>query len=199
MRLRPGPSRLRRGGGSVTGRAAIAAGPASPTPSCARKIARHPDPLPDSGPPGHGFPVILRPARAMCRRPIHQLCRGLVADRAVWANFVAVSAPGLAFSDRVVGVYGPVRVQALGLELAVQAFDEGIVRGLSRSAGAEGNAVRTGPEIGLLEGEPTALIDADRLATAMPSASLPGRADHLRYRCGPAESRQRWRINGSWP
>jgi len=43
------------------------------------------------------------------------------------AHLVVVSTPSLAFSARLVEAEEPVRVEALGAELAVQAFDESIV------------------------------------------------------------------------
>ncbi len=83
------------------------------------------DLLPDVGPPGQSFPAVLRSARAICRQPFHELFRGYIADRTVWANFVVVSTPSLAFSGHVVEAHEPVRVQAFHAELPVQALDEG--------------------------------------------------------------------------
>lgn len=46
----------------------------------------------------------------------------------MWPHLVIVSTPNLAFSDRV-EAHEPVLVRALRPELAVEAFDERIVRG----------------------------------------------------------------------
>jgi hypothetical protein len=45
----------------------------------------------------------------------------------MWAQFVIVSTPSLAFSSRFVEAYEPVGIQAFDPELAVQGFDIGIV------------------------------------------------------------------------
>tara|TARA_R110000868_G_scaffold78174_1_gene223260 strand:- start:38 stop:217 length:180 start_codon:yes stop_codon:yes gene_type:complete len=50
------------------------------------------------------------------------------------ANFIVVSTPFLHLGPGVVKVHEPVRVQALGPELAVEGLDEGIVSGLAGSA-----------------------------------------------------------------
>jgi hypothetical protein len=55
---------------------------------------------------------------------------------------IQVSTPSLAFLPRLVEAEEPARVQALGAELAVQAFDEGVIRhdcgGALRSHGSAG-------------------------------------------------------------
>ena len=66
-----------------------------------------------------------------------KLHRRLVADRAVWTHLVVVSMPSLAFCPRLVEAQEPVRVQAFGPELAVERFDEGIVRRLAWPAEVE--------------------------------------------------------------
>gem|GEM_PF-1772378 len=53
-------------------------------------------------------------------------------DRAVWSDLIIVVVPSLHFYPRFVKVHEPMRVQAFGTELAVEAFDKAVV---SRFAG----------------------------------------------------------------
>jgi len=59
-------------------------------------------------------------------------CRHLVADRAMRTYLVIVSTPSLAFPARFVEAEKLVSVQAFGSELAVQAFNKGVVSRLAR-------------------------------------------------------------------
>jgi hypothetical protein len=80
--------------------------------------------------------------------------RHLVADRALRSDLVVVSLrQASAFSPRLVEAEEPVGVQALGSELAIQAFDEGIVDRLARPAKVERDAAHEGPQIELLADE----------------------------------------------
>ena len=106
-------------------------------------------------------------------------CRYLVADRAVRSDLVVVSTPSLAFLARLVEAEEPAGVQALGAELAVQAFDEGIVGRLARSAEVEGNAAHEGPQIKLLANEFRPVIEPDRLWAAKRSANPFERVDDI--------------------
>ena len=65
----------------------------------------------------------------------------------VRAHLVVVSTPSLAFSSRLVEAEEPVGVQALRTELAVQAFDEGVVGRLAGPAEVERDTAHKGPEI----------------------------------------------------
>ena len=58
---------------------------------------------------------------------VDQRYRRSIADGAVWAYFIAVLEPIFHFSTRVVKAHEPVRVQTFGSELALEAFNEGIV------------------------------------------------------------------------
>ena len=78
----------------------------------------------------------------MCRRPIYQQYRRLVADGAMWPNLAIVSVPSLAFSHGVVEAHEPVLVQALRPELAVEQFDEHVVGRLARPAEVERHVAR---------------------------------------------------------
>ena len=60
-----------------------------------------------------------------------------VVDRAVRSNFVVVSTPSLAFSLRFVEAQEPVGVQTFNPELAVEAFDVGIVGRFARPTEVE--------------------------------------------------------------
>ena len=64
----------------------------------------------------------------MCRQPIHELFRWYAADRAVWANFVVVSAPMLQLFKGVGKRQEPMGVHAFRSKLAVERFEEAIVR-----------------------------------------------------------------------
>lgn len=63
-----------------------------------------------------------------------------MAYRAMWAHLVVVSAPILQLFGRIRKRQEPVRVQAFCPEAAVEGFDEGIVRWLSRSREVERDA-----------------------------------------------------------
>ena len=60
---------------------------------------------------------------------------------------MVVSAPRLAFPGRVVEAHEPVGVQAFRLELAVQAFDDGVIGWLAGPGEVECNVPLIGPEI----------------------------------------------------
>jgi hypothetical protein len=59
--------------------------------------------------------------------------RRFIANRTVRTNLVIVSTPSLAFLACLFEALEPVRVQALGSELTVEAFDERIVGRFARS------------------------------------------------------------------
>ena len=65
----------------------------------------------------------------------------------MWLHLVIVSAPSLAFSDRVVEAHEPVPVQAFRPELAIERFDERVVGRLARSAEVEGHSTCIGPQV----------------------------------------------------
>ena len=79
--------------------------------------------------------------------------RHIVADRAVRAYLVVVSAPSLAFLARFVEAQKPVGIEALCAELAVQRFDEGVVGWLAGTAvagrlvGPARYVLQTGPSL----------------------------------------------------
>jgi hypothetical protein len=56
------------------------------------------------------------------------------------ATHIQVSTPTLAFSPRVSKAQEPVRRQALGSKLAVQALDEGVIRHVDCGAAVPGEA-----------------------------------------------------------
>ena len=82
------------------------------------------------------------------------------------ANFIVVSTPLLHLGTGVVKVHEPVRVQALGPELAVEGLDEGIVGGLAGPAEVQDDALLIGPQIKVPRDELGALIHPDRLGVA---------------------------------
>lgn len=84
------------------------------------------DAPPDFGPPGWRISGGDCSGGRASVRASHQLDRGLVTDRAVKPDFVGVSTPSPHLGLRVVKAHEPVGVQALGSELAVEAFDEGV-------------------------------------------------------------------------
>src|SRR5215469_6400125 len=100
-------------------------------------------------------------------------------DRWVLRCGIVVSTPSLAFSAHLVDAEEPVRVQALGAELAVQAFDEGIVGRFAGPAEVERNAAHEGPQIKLLANEFRPVIEPDRLWAAKRSANPFERVDDI--------------------
>ena len=92
-----------------------------------------------------------------------QLNRDVLADPAVWSFLVVVSALILNLRSCVVKAHEPVRIQAFAPELAVEGFDERIVRRLSGSPEVKGDTVRVGPEIEIAGDELASLVNADRL------------------------------------
>ena len=87
-----------------------------------------------------------------------------VVDRAVRSNFVVVSTPSLAFSLRLVEAQEPVGVQTFNPELAVEAFDVGIIGRLARPTEVESDVVHEGPEIEFLADELWSVVETDRLS-----------------------------------
>jgi hypothetical protein len=114
-----------------------------------------------------------------------KLYRRFVADRTVWTHLVMVSAPGLAFCARFVEAHEPVGVQALCSELAVEGFDEGVIRrfagAVARCVGRLVNVIQCGadaflptlPEFGFL---PSMRLDmiANGVAWAITSSPTGG-------------------------
>jgi hypothetical protein len=58
---------------------------------------------------------------------VDQRYRSFIADRAVWSDFIIVLEPIFHFSTCVVKAHEPVGVQTFGSELAIEAFNEGVV------------------------------------------------------------------------
>ena len=75
---------------------------------------------------------------------------------------VVVSTPVLHFSPRIVKAHEPVGVQTLGPELAVEAFDKGIVDRLSGPGKVEHNTLLVRPEIQIAGDELGPLVHPDR-------------------------------------
>src|SRR5579872_500925 len=95
-----------------------------------------------------------------------QLGRHFVADRAVWSNLIVVSTPSFAFSLCLVEAQEPGGVQALGSDLAIEGFDEGIVRWLARPTEVERHILHEGPKIEFLADKFGSVVDPDRLRIA---------------------------------
>src|SRR5579864_5170548 len=112
-----------------------------------------------------------------------------IADRAVRSDLVVVSTPSLAFSARFVEAEEPVHVQTLSAELAVQAFDEGIVRRLTGSAEVERHVVHEGPEVELSADELRPVVEPNRLRIAVAHARLRNLLDPLAERSLPGPLR----------
>src|SRR5947209_5515508 len=106
----------------------------------------------------------------MTGRPMKH-CRHLVADCAVRAHLIVVSTPSLAFSPRLVEAEEPVGVQALGPELAVQAFDEGIIGRFTGPAEVQCDTAHEGPQVELATDEFRPIIEPDRFRTTDLSAN----------------------------
>ena len=67
------------------------------------------------------------------------------ADRAMWPELVIVSTPILHLCPCIVKAHEPVRIQALGAELAVETFDVAVVGRLAWSREVEHDALMIGP------------------------------------------------------
>ena len=65
----------------------------------------------------------------------------------MWPELVIVSTPILHLRMRVVKDHEPVGVQALGAELAVEAFDIAVVGGFARPGEVEHNALVIGSQV----------------------------------------------------
>ena len=98
----------------------------------------------------------------MCRGPVHQRYRRLVADIAMWSHLAIVSAPTFAFSDRVVEAHESVLVQALRPELSVEAFDERVVRRRTRQREIQRDALHVRPQVEVAGDELAPLVHPDR-------------------------------------
>jgi len=104
---------------------------------------------------------------------VHERDRGLVADGAVWSDFVVVLTPSLQLRPGVVKRHEPMSVQALCPELAVKTLDEGVIGRFAGPREVQCDAVLVSPEIKIAGDELRALGDPNRFRVA----DLP--ADHL--------------------
>jgi len=80
-------------------------------------------------------PRVFRLARVRRAGGPGRVCqhdRGDIPDRAVRSLFVVVSTPAVQLLASVFQRQEPVRIHAFAAQLAVERFDEGIVRGLAR-------------------------------------------------------------------
>ena len=82
----------------------------------------------------------------------------MVADGAVWANLVVISAPSLALSDGIVDAHEPVLLQAFRPELAVEGVDERIVCRLVKPAKSKGRRGKM-PEVEVARDELATFAD----------------------------------------
>src|SRR5579862_2346718 len=81
-------------------------------------------------------------------------------------DFVIVSTPILHFLPGVVKAQEPMRVQAFAPELAVEGFNEAIVRRLARPREVEHDTLLVSPDIEIARYKLRSLVDADRLRIA---------------------------------
>lgn len=117
-----------------------------------------------------------------------KLYRRFVADRTVWTHLIVVSAPSLAFCARFVEAQEPVGVQAFGPELAVEAFDEGVVGRLARPGEVERDALHVRPQIKLLAHKLRSVVDTNRLRVAKLFRATFQRLDHIFATIAPAQT-----------
>ena len=97
----------------------------------------------------------------------------------MWPFLVVVSTPNLQLFGRVCKCQEPVRVQAFRAEPAIEGFDKGVVRRLSRAREVERDATQIGPEVHVAGDELAALIHSDRLGiSSLPTGSIQCR-DHV--------------------
>ena len=82
---------------------------------------------------------------------------------------IIVSAPTLALSPRVGKAQEPVRIEALGAELPIQALDERVVGRLARAGEVERDVVLIRPQVEIAGDKLAPLVDADhaRIAHAL--------------------------------
>jgi hypothetical protein len=64
----------------------------------------------------------------------------------VWPDLIVVSTPFLHFRPGIVKAHEPVRVQALCSELAIERFDEAVIRRFAKAGEVEDNAFLIGTE-----------------------------------------------------
>ena len=98
----------------------------------------------------------------MCRRKLYERNQLFVPDRTLWPDLIVVSTPFLHFPPGVVKAHKPVRVQTFRSELAVEGFNEAIVRRRSSSAEVQEDAPLIGLEVEITADELRALIHPDR-------------------------------------
>lgn len=122
--------------------------------------------LPVSRPAGAGKFRPVGSSRRGCRKAIHEHDRRLVADRTVRSDLVIVSTPILHFHPGVVKAHEPMRVQALGAELAVEAFDKPVVGRLAWPREVEHDVFLIRPQIEIPANEFTAVVDPNGLRIA---------------------------------
>lgn len=112
--------------------------------------------------------------------------RDVVSDRAVRSGLVVISTLILQLFAGIGKRHEPVGIQAFGSELAVERFDEPIVRRLAWTREVQCYAVRIGPEIHISGDELTAIVDPDRLRTPDLSAHVFKRPDDILAAVGEA-------------
>src|SRR3954447_16532706 len=84
----------------------------------------------------------------------------------MWPDLVVVSTPILDFLPSVVKAQEPMCVQAFVSELAVEGFDEAVVRGLARPREVEHHTLLVSPDVEIAGDELRSLVDADILGIA---------------------------------
>jgi len=89
-----------------------------------------------------------------------------LTDCTMRSHIVVVLTPKFDLCPGVVKVQEPMLVQAFKTNAGVEAFNEGIVSGFSRSAEVQDDPIRIGPQVELARGELAAVVhsDASRLA-----------------------------------
>jgi hypothetical protein len=92
----------------------------------------------------------------------------------MWPDFVVVSTPILHFLPGVVKAQEPVRVQAFVSELAIEGFDEAVVRGLARPGEVENDTALIGPQIEIARDELGALINANAFGVSLVDVNAAG-------------------------
>ena len=90
------------------------------------------------------------------------------------SDLIVVSTPSLAFSGRFVEGHEPVRIEALGAELTVQALNEGVVGRFARSAVVERDVVDEGPEVELFADELRPVVEPNGLRISCPISYIIG-------------------------
>jgi len=111
---------------------------------------------------------------------LHELRRGLVPDGAVRSFLIVLSPISRAFRTRIVQRQEPVLVDALGPNLSIERFHEGIVGRLAGSREVQRHAVAPDPQIEIARDELRTVIDTNAFGHSVDCGHPLQRVDNVR-------------------